>query len=373
MEHSSSAQVCFSNIHPNRLNKGDFAILQHITTTLKHYLGNFHNSQILEGMKKYYLMLNLIDIDSKWKDAELEKLGDFLLPPNIDIKTVEVFIDQIFEISLSNPNLLHFFEKCEHKHFNFLRHKLETEGAQVLPDVISLALVLDRLTQAMHDNWHVLQLCFDIWKKMRSEEHFGRFMKLFEHAKLFSVEFACSLILKYHKTGSIPPGFLRFLVPINIIEAVLEDLKNGFRDNAFCGWQLAVKYPAMKTQEEDVSAKFSEDKKSMLFTVPRPLQWADLYQSWNMAFVAHYPEFPYFITKLLIPQVASYRDNPKKYLYNRAISLYIFIHIELSRRNYNAKNGIKEINWHDKELTTLWGEVNRDSVKSYRKLCMSSI
>jgi len=60
------------------------------------------------------------------------------------------------------------------------------------------------------------------------------------------------------------------------------------------------------------------------FALPR--RWADLYTTWNLAFVSHYGDFPYLMTKLLIPQVNGYQDSPEEYIYNRLLALYCQLH-----------------------------------------------
>ena len=43
--------------------------------------------------------------------------------------------------------------------------------------------------------------------------------------------------------------------------------------------------------------------------------------TWNMAFVSNYPDFPFYLAKLLIPTVSGYHSNPEGFLYPRHKSL----------------------------------------------------
>ena len=45
------------------------------------------------------------------------------------------------------------------------------------------------------------------------------------------------------------------------------------------------------------------------------------YSTWNLAFVSNYPDFPFYMAKLLIPTVSGYHGNPERFLYPRHSSL----------------------------------------------------
>ena len=80
--------------------------------------------------------------------------------------------------------------------------------------------------------------------------------------------------------------------------------------------------PISTGQSEDIRTgagptRFSEDGQRIEFRPPLPRQWADLYQTWNMAFISKYPDFPFFMAKLLIPSVSGYQGRPENYLYPR--------------------------------------------------------
>ena len=49
--------------------------------------------------------------------------------------------------------------------------------------------------------------------------------------------------------------------------------------------------------------QFSSNKQFLECAPPLPLQWADLYHTWNMAFTSSQPDFIYYLPKLLIPSV----------------------------------------------------------------------
>ncbi|MGB5375846.1 MAG: hypothetical protein WBN15_18855 [Polyangiales bacterium] len=103
---------------------------------------------------------------------------------------------------------------------------------------------------------------------------------------------------------------------MNIIEAMFEDVRLGHRDNAASAWPLVKDRPgswAREAKTGEVAARWSDDGKAISLSFALPRRWADLYATWNLAFVSHYGDFPYLMTKLLIPQVNGYQNSPQEY------------------------------------------------------------
>ena len=96
-----------------------------------------------------------------------------------------------------------------------------------------------------------------------------------------------------------------------------------------------------------------------------PKEWADLYQVWNMAFVSQIDNYPFWIAKLLIPQVSDYKDRPEEYIYRRALALYTSEHYILFGGRDDKRQGIPTINWPDKALTAAWGKANASAAVAY--------
>ena len=100
--------------------------------------------------------------------------------------------------------------------------------------------------------------------------------------------------------------------------------------------------------------------------MPASQQWTDLYSTWNMAFVSHYDNFAYVIPKLLIPSVSGYHDNPKGYIYTRSLALYIHLYSRFLAKGEAIQAGVEDpFKWYDVGLTSLWGEVNKESSLDY--------
>jgi len=66
---------------------------------------------------------------------------------------------------------------------------------------------------------------------------------VFEHAKVRSIDITIDRVLRFHESGSVAPEFTRLLLPMNIIEAMFEDVRLGHRDNAASAWPLVKDRP----------------------------------------------------------------------------------------------------------------------------------
>ena len=96
------------------------------------------------------------------------------------------------------------------------------------------------------------------------------------------------------------------------MEAVLEDERNHNFANAEVGVILAKFPQTVEHNNKTGSGPCRLSPSRQFFECSQPLsrRWADLYSSWNLAFVSQFPDFVYYVPKLLIPTVSSYQDNP---------------------------------------------------------------
>ena len=148
------------------------------------------------------------------------------------------------------------------------------------------------------------------------------------------------------------------------MEAVLEDERRGLVDNAEAGEVLA-KY--VHTAEHDNRTgsgpcQFTSSGQFMECPQPLPLKWADLYSTWNLAFVSNFPDFVYYLPKLLIPSVSGYQNNPSSYIWSRTLALYTYIHWWI---NWNINNNFEKIQWKQDSITQNWGLANKMSKNEY--------
>ena len=105
-----------------------------------------------------------------------------------------------------NPYIVRALDTIQEKaNYSDLQSKLKEEGAVVIPNVVTLAFVLERMTSAMKKNWRFLKVCNEIWseydnlpKIVSSSEG-----NLFYIAKRLSVEQVVKRSLLMFETGVI--------------------------------------------------------------------------------------------------------------------------------------------------------------------------
>lgn len=149
------------------------------------------------------------------------------------------------------------------------------------------------------------------------------------------------------------------------------EILSGHYHNAAAGWLLTLHKTKKKKFDTRTGAGpdyWSSDGKMVCIYTPFPGKWADLYQVWNMAFVSKLEDWPYFITKLLVPGVGNYQADPRGYMYPRVIALFLamswFAFINAERKNRREPL----VSWYDPELTRWWGEENRKYTLHYKNL-----
>ena len=195
--------------------------------------------------------------------------------------------------------------------------------------------------------------------------------------KSLSVQWIVEDILKiFKKNKRIPRNFGDHHLFINIKEAVFFDITQGNWNNAKVGKILTKVIGNRKSSDCNGSgpSKLSADGQAIEYAPAYPMQWADLYTTWNLAFVTNSKSWPYAFTKLLIPSVSGYHldnysgnsGNPQEFMHNRVMALYA--HINWSMLEYS--NGVIDVNldWYSRKLSTLWGMANKKYAKGYESL-----
>lgn len=340
-----------------------------IANKVKDALAGHSDSELRELMKEHYIKWRLMTPSGLWKSAKLNKISNSLLPENISAEMLELFIDKVTNSTSRNNYLMSFINSANITKYNILSTKVAEEGHIVFPKVVTYAYAFEQLVQAMYNDYKVLESCKNIWIKVRDGEGIKEHMGVFDNVKLASVELPIKNIIKAHKTKKVSKRFAKFLLPVNITEAVLADISYGNINNAKAGWVLAkvVPYSKLYTQDSGAGpATWSTDNKAIRLGLPLSKKWADLYQTWNMTFVTKYSYWPYTIVKLIIPKVANYQDAPGNYMYNRILALYAHLHYSYFYRVDNNQNGNEMLQWKDTDLTTDWGNYNRKSSHLYK-------
>ena len=151
---------------------------------------------------------------------------------------------------------------------------------------------------------------------------------------------------------------------VNIMEAVLEDERLEHFDNAETG-EILAKYTHSREYDARTGSgpcQLSASFQYLECPQPLTLHWADLYSTWNLAFVSGFPDFVYYLPKLLIPSVSNYQDNPAEYIDTRILALNTYIHWKM---NWNHFNNNQKIQWSEVSLTRDWGAANKISTRDY--------
>ncbi len=341
---------------------------QRIAAYVKRTIQDWSAEGAVKLMKGHYARLGMIDQQDRWAAPELEAISDILLPQDLDREKIYAFIDIMANNVATNGYLHGFLLEAQDQEFPVFMAKMEADKQRVLPDMIAYAVVLDRLTKAMRDDYTLISTCEACYKRARNEVNIWKHMDAFQFAKLFSIEYPANKFVEFHQSGKIPTDFGRNLAPLNVAEACLEDVKKDHVGNARAGWSLIVNRPGDNADNYKTGAgptHWSEDGKAVEFAPPLALQWDDLYITWNLAFMAQRNYGPYSLMKLLMPQLSSYRDHPQEFMYNRVISLYTHINWAFIRQAEDAKSGRPAEEWADEKLLALWGRFNRDSAHNY--------
>ena len=105
-----------------------------------------------------------------------------------------------------NPYIVRALDTIQEKaNYSDLQSKLKEEGAVVIPNVVTLAFVLERMTSAMKENWRFLKVCNEIWSEYDNPPKVLHVTEgnLFYIAKWLSIEQVVKRSLLTFETGII--------------------------------------------------------------------------------------------------------------------------------------------------------------------------
>ena len=242
----------------------------------------------------------------------------------------------------------------------------------IVCSAICYAVALERVTNIVRSDYRCLDNLLDIWGKIKNDKGFGSNTSWFDKAKYKTVLVGLKKRLEAFKARYVEPSNYKFLLPLNVLEATVKDATEGNWDNARAGKTLLSHPPGRsanpKTLEGPTELVLNPNNLydvGIAFSYAFPKEWDDLYQAWNLTFVMNYPNFPFFYAKLLNPAVACYQADPRQYIYNRGISLWM-------HANWEIRNRLN----HDTQFTCNWkapiaqkkmGAINRSSAGLYEK------
>jgi hypothetical protein len=235
---------------------------------------------------------------------------------------------------------------------NKLNERVET--------AIYTAVVLDRITNLMFDEVSFMMKIKEHYISKREialgeergtlaywlgiSEHVGG---LFEIVKTATMDAVFSQYIAFRQREELTSLDLlkkNFGLKLNIIEAVLKDIRVGFDSNARVGWRL------FNSPMRELYTEGSDNVMVQVFDE----DWVPVYGSWNLAFMTgNLNDLHLLYPKLFIPSVVDAEDH--YFLCNRGYSLWITVNMFLLRRIAGEEEVLLP---NAQELAEVWGEVN---------------
>ena len=369
---ASAALFSAKSIPANASETQDSGIssVQLIANYIKDVVSDMSSDEIMDRLELQYIKIHFLDHSGNWLTPEIEEISHKLLPETVTIDDVNSFIDEIAANLEQNPYLMVFLDDAVNGSYTKLYEKLQTEGPEILKDVVTWAMALENINRALLEDAHFLKFAADYWTAERKKAGVTiQDTGLAAYIKMKSVEIPLNKAIDDLTTGDLDPKIWQGWLPFNIWEAVMVDTFSGRGDNAAAGWDLIRNSPAAPTNENlgTGPATITEDGNRLEIRMALPLEWADLYQVWNMAFIAHIDIFPYWIVKLMIPSVTEYQDIPEEYIYRRAVALYTTEQYLFLGGKLYPESGSQTIDWADMGLVKAWGKVNKRVGQEYQK------
>ncbi len=179
---------------------------------------------------------------------------------------------------------------------------------------------------------------------------------LFETAKFLTVDNSIRQYLELRAKTALTAEDLKKRnkgLFLNIFEATVSDYARGYRDNALGGVALSM------SMVQDMGIEGSNRMVVLNF---KP-GWAELYETWNLAFVCgKVGNADIILPKLLIPQVIA--AEPRHYLFVRAITLWASAHMLMF---YRLNGGGKDPKVCDEmaAIARRWGQTNLPHAEAY--------
>ena len=117
------------------------------------------------------------------------------------------------ENASKNVYILRALEKLQNNSYPIFLNKLEQEGPVVLPNVITLAFVLEKITSTMSQNWRFLKVCNEIWSEYDNLPKLVTYTlsqgNIFSLAKALSIEQVIKRRLQVFETRHLREGRLQ--------------------------------------------------------------------------------------------------------------------------------------------------------------------
>lgn len=342
---------------------------ENVAILLKESVAGLDTLQVAELFREQLRIYKLLDENNAWCVPFLEKYEKEIWPDDISSEQLCSFVDAMLQVAKRNSYLEGAAVFLEDFSFDKLREKTNKDGSFVFPRVVVFSYILEEMTKVCIKNRDILEQLDEYWGAVNKQEpEYWANFSIFEKAKMASIQGIGSMLIKsfrfydppdYVKNSSIMNFFCVSIFRLNIFEAVVEDFRLGLHDNALCGIAQLLQCGEYRP------ISIVPNQYHFECTAPEHILWNDLYITWNLAFCSHYSNFPFVMTKLLIPSVNDFHDAPKKYAENRCYALYLYLIFLLYSRDHYLKHSPQCLGWFDPELSSKWGEWNKKCSSSY--------
>ena len=313
-------------------------------------------------MSSHYEYLKLRSSDGQWVNSALQNISESLLPANLTPTDFQILVDDMATAAEQNPYLHNVLTSLDNGELDIVNSNLKRHIDKIAPDLLTYAMVLENITKAMVANPKVLA---SINVEFDTHTYEQAAMSWVHKVKYYSVREAIKKSLSVHDQGQVPGDFSSFLLPLNIAEASVLDLFYGKSGNSKAGWSLIKHGPGdcVDAVTGAAPACFNKDKTAIALNMPFSEDWANLYATWNLGFVASLYSFPYHAAKLLIPAVNAFHDEPGLYMYNRVCALYVHAHY-LAMRQFKDP-WFAEIDCSATDVAKVFSNVNGKNAEFY--------
>ena len=341
-------------------NKRSSPALATIVKTLKGSLVNVNDTTIQTYMAKHYQTLRLMDESGNWTIQSLGNIGETLLPPEVTVSDAEQLLDAMADAASENGYLMDFLDGASSRTFSHLENKVQKEGAQVLPLLISYALVLELLTKAVYEDPELLSVLYEHFITTRAALGIdAKSLSAFVTIKLVSVEKSILSGIKMYESNSDMPEHADSLLTMNVMVAVGQLVAENNQDAARAGTILGFNAVGIKPASKSANGHASS------FYHASPKLWNDLFTLWKLAFVSRSGHFPMLCVKLLIPQVHNHAHNPEEFTYNNLIALFIFLYSSMFMKYDALVTGGKPMDWFDPYVEEELGAASLKAARHY--------
>ncbi|MBF0312958.1 MAG: hypothetical protein HQK52_06055 [Oligoflexia bacterium] len=292
-------------------------------------------------------------------------------------RSKEIFGSKITTSMPLQPMLEAIIESIDKKHpaiseffcavvENKLLPEMDENAQLMVKRVIHHTFLLDAITKAAGDNIQIMEeLQTHFYKKRQAfgirSDFFNSAIDMyrvtgtwFAPAKTLTMDWVYNNTLATRKLGQLTSANFKKMqvqLALNIVEAILKDYTTGYYSNALTGVAPAITIAdagRLVGQEYFLETSTHQD-------------WISLYATWNLAFMTGYsPTMNLFYSKWLIPIVLDVAPN--KFLQYRMVSLWLAENFRLFSMITNPKGHPIPRN---REISTLWGEVNLKYAKEY--------